>query len=124
MGKRQVKEKLCNSQFYYRKTKEAWREDFIEQYHKNKPTSAALYNKKRAAGSPSWVSVAGMFGITKWTDWLHFCDIVPYIAGDGSRYGTNRGMELRLTREFNIPGNPAFSAYLQERFGTHGQGDG
>ena len=114
MPRTQGKIKLCNSQFYYHQTREQWREDFIEQYHANKPTSAALYNKQRKANTPAWVSVAGMFGVTKWYDWLNFCEITPYIGKREPRRDATKSPPLRLTREVNIPGNPKLSKFYEE----------
>jgi len=106
--------KLCNSQFYYHKSKEEWRKDFIEQYHVNKPTSAMLYNSRRRKGSPAWVSVAGLFGITKWYDWLNYCDIEPYIGKRNPEQGKTKTIPIYLTREVNIRGNPKLSKYIEE----------
>ena len=114
MPRKSRKIKLCNSHFYYHKTKEEWRDNFIEQYHANKPTSAALYNQRRKERTPAWVSVAGMFEITKWYDWLNFCDIEPYIGKREPRRNATKSPPLRLTREVNIPGNPKLSQYIEE----------
>jgi hypothetical protein len=59
---------------------EFWKTDFIEQYHFIKPSSAEQYNKQRRGGTPSWPTVAGLFGITKWLEWLKFCEIAPKIS--------------------------------------------
>lgn len=115
MRERQVKEKRRCAHMYAGKTKEAWRADFIAQYHRHKPASAALYNSRRDKESPAWISVAKMFGIQKWRAWLCFCEIAPC---------TEEKISPRVTRAFQIPGKPAFSAYLQERLGTNREGKG
>jgi len=119
MTAKQGRKKLCNSQLYYHRSKEEWQDDFIEQYHKNKPSTAAMYNQTRKKGTPSWGAVAGLFEITKWLDWLSLCDIVPYIAKRQPRSGAAKSIPLIVTREFNVPGNQKWSDYLQEQFGTH-----
>jgi len=106
--------KLCNSQFYYHKTKEEWRDDFIEQYHINKPTTAAMYNQMRSKGTPAWVSVAGLFEITKWYDWLGYCNIEPYIGNRSPERGKTKTISIYLTREVNIPGDPELSKFIEE----------
>ena len=111
---KQGKPRLCNSQFYYHKTREQWRENFVEQYHTIHATSAAMYNQKRQTGTPAWVSVAGMFDITKWYDWLTFCHIVPYIAKRNPEHRRVKTVEITLTREVNIPGDPKFSRFLED----------
>jgi len=106
--------KLCNSHFYYHKTREQWRDDFIEQYHANKPTTAAMYNQMRRSRTPAWVSVAGLFEITKWYDWLNFCDIEPYIGKRAPERDKTKDPPIYLTREVNIPGNPKLSKLIEE----------
>jgi len=118
MTRKSRKIKLCNSQFYYHKTKEEWRDDFIQQYHGNKPTSAMLYNQSREEGTPSWFTMANMFGISKWYDWLNFCDIVPYIGKKAPARSRAKSAPLTLTREINIPGDPAFSRFLEQHLET------
>ena len=71
-------QKLCDSKIYFGQTREYWQAFFIKEYHKNKPVSAEAYNDARQGGSPSWATVAKMFKVTKWLDWLNFCDIIPY----------------------------------------------
>jgi len=73
-----------------------------------------MYNRERQPGTPAWVSVAGMFAITKWYDWLTFCDIVPYIAKRNPARGRVKTVDITLTREVNIPGDPKFSRFLEE----------
>jgi len=70
---------LCNSRIYYNKTRDAWKQLFISEYITNNPASAEDYNKKRPSNTPSWATVAKMFDVKKWLDWLEFCGIVPYI---------------------------------------------
>jgi len=72
-------EKLNNSKAYFTKTREHWQEFFITEYHAIKPGSAEEYNSNRPKGSPSWQTIAKMFEIVKWLDWLNFCQITPYI---------------------------------------------
>ena len=70
--------KLCDSKVYYTKPKEEWQEIFISDYIQNKPVSAEEFNKVRQPDTPSWATVAGMFGIGKWLDWLDFCGLERY----------------------------------------------
>lgn len=72
-------EKLNNSKIYFIKPREHWQELFVTEYHKIKPASAEEYNSNRPEGSPSWQTIAKMFEIIKWLDWLKFCEISPYI---------------------------------------------
>ena len=72
--------KLCDSKIYSNKSRDEWQDLFVSEYHKIKPGSAEEYNARRPPGSPSWATVARLFGITKWLNWLIHCDIVPYIA--------------------------------------------
>ena len=80
-------QKLCESKIFSSKSREEWQELFIAEYHKIKPGSAEEYNTHRQKGSPSWATVARLFDITKWLDWLLFCDIVPYVR----KRAANRG---------------------------------
>lgn len=50
-------------------------EDFITQYKAIKPRSAADYNKNRTKGSPQWVAIARMCGLSKWYDLLDYCGL-------------------------------------------------
>jgi len=72
--------KLCDSKTYSDKSREEWQASFITEYHNIKPGSAEEYNARRSSGLPSWATVARLFDITKWLDWLTYCDIVPYVA--------------------------------------------
>jgi hypothetical protein len=72
-------QKLCSSKIYFTKTREDWHELFIAEYHVIKPGSAEEYNSNRPEGSPSWQTIAKMFEIIKWLDWLNFCEITPYV---------------------------------------------
>jgi len=71
-------QKLCSSKIYFTETKEHWRDLFLADYHENKPCSAEEHNATRACGTPSWQTIAKMFGVMKWVDWLNYCDIIPY----------------------------------------------
>ncbi|MCL2772992.1 MAG: hypothetical protein FWD71_06550 [Oscillospiraceae bacterium] len=70
--------KLCDSKDYYNKTKEEWQKIFISEYRKYKPHSAEEYNELRSKGIPSWQTVARLFGIKKWMNWIEFCDLERY----------------------------------------------
>jgi len=106
--------KLCNSHFYYGKSKEVWQDDFIEQYHKNKPTTAAMYNRTRKKRTPSWGTVAKLFEIRKWYDWLNYCAVKPYIGKREPEHGKTKSIPIYLTREVNIPGDPKLSKFIEE----------
>ena len=71
-------QKLCSSKIYFNQTKEHWKGLFLSDYHNNKPCSAEEHNAKRTIGSPSWQTIAKMFGVSKWVDWLNYCEITPY----------------------------------------------
>ena len=70
--------KLCNSKIYHYKNKEEWKEIFIRQYISNNPNSEEQYNKTREPNTPAWETIAGMFGVSKWLDWLDFCELKSY----------------------------------------------
>ena len=72
-------QKLCTSRIYFTETKEYWRDLFLTDYHENKPGSAEEYNAMRTNGTPSWQTIAKMFGVMKWVDWLNYCEITPYV---------------------------------------------
>ena len=110
MRKQPTKEKLCTAHGYYEKTREDWRDDFIEQYHKYKPTSARLYGEMKEAGTPSWTTISKMFGIKRWRKWLEFCDITPYVHRPTVK-------PVLVGRSFTVPGNPKFEAYLNLYYG-------
>ena len=88
--------KLCNSKIYGSKSREEWQEIFISEYHKVKPGSAEEYNSRRSSGLPSWATIAKQFGITKWLDWLLFCEIVPYIRKNAPPRGRAHPKPLKV----------------------------
>ena len=67
--------KLCNSRIYFYRTKEEWKTLFICDYIRIKPRSAEEYNNLRDEYLPSWATVAKMFGISKWLDWIKLCGL-------------------------------------------------
>jgi hypothetical protein len=67
------------SQYYYNKTRDEWKEMFINEYHALKPTSSAEYDRSRKPNTPSWYTIAGMFGKKGWYEWLNLCDTAPYV---------------------------------------------
>lgn len=71
-------EKLNKSAIYYDRPREHWQIDFIKQYHNIKPYGAEQYNDARNINTPSWATVAKMFDITKWLNWLAYCEVIPY----------------------------------------------
>jgi hypothetical protein len=71
-------ERLCDSKDYYHKTKEQWQEIFISEYKKLKPHSAEEYNEHREKKTPTWATIAKMFNITKWIEWIDFCGVEIY----------------------------------------------
>ncbi|MCL2218103.1 MAG: hypothetical protein FWB91_13950 [Defluviitaleaceae bacterium] len=70
--------KLCSSKIYFAKTKEHWQNIFLNDYRNNSPSSAAEHDANRTKNTPTWQTIAKMFGITKWTDWLNFCKAAPH----------------------------------------------
>lgn len=93
--------KKCNSKVYFSKTKEYWKENFIIQYHRVKPTSAEGYNRKRSESTPSWGTVAKLYNIDKWLDWLRFCNIIPYINKKEPERYKAKTASLNITSEYN-----------------------
>ena len=73
-------ERLCGSRVYFNKSKEDWRDLFIADYTKKKPHSAEEYNSVREAQLPTWGTLAKMFYVDKWLDWLAFCGVEKYYA--------------------------------------------
>jgi len=78
LDKHYPNQKLCSSKIYFTETKEHWQDLFLSDYHTNKPCSAEEHNAKRTSGTPSWQTIAKMFGVMKWVDWLNYCEIIPY----------------------------------------------
>ena len=105
LGKYYPSNSLCSSKIYSNRTREQWKELFIEEYHSNKPTTAEEYNSTRKAGTPSWATVAKMFDITKWLDWLMFCDIVPYINKKEPNCGKTKISEITVTSSMTVTTN-------------------
>ena len=85
--------KLCNSKIFAHKSRDEWRDFFVNEYHKIKPNSAEEYNSHRPVGSPSWATIAKLFEITKWVDWLLFCGIKRY---------TRKPSQLKVTSVITV----------------------
>ena len=96
------REKRCDSEIYGAKTKEQWRDTFIAEYIKNRPATAQKYNSIRAKGTPSWATVAKMFGITKWLNWLDFCDVTRADNEDRHEREKKREVEITVSSEINL----------------------
>ncbi|MCL2577537.1 MAG: hypothetical protein FWE27_05750 [Defluviitaleaceae bacterium] len=94
--------KLCNSKIYFNETREFWQEFFIKEYHKIKPGSAEEYNSNRIKETPSWQTIAKMFEIIKWLDWLNFCKIIPYVKKHEPRSGSVQTKPLYTTSVMTI----------------------
>ncbi|NLK38762.1 MAG: hypothetical protein GX303_00750 [Clostridiales bacterium] len=89
---------LCDSNTYGFNTKEFWMENFICQYNKISSQTAAEYNKLRDKATPTWGTVARLFGITRWNEWLKLCNIEK-----PKREKTKRTkMEFSVKREFHF----------------------
>lgn len=97
--------KLCDSKIYSNKNREEWQAVFVEEYCKNKPTSGEEYNKNRAYGRPSWATVARLFNIVKWSEWLDFCAIPPHskvhqqVATKKTVFAVTRTLSIVKTNE-------------------------
>jgi len=89
LNKHYPSQQLSDSKIFGHKSKEDWQAFFIKNYHLIKASSAEEYNAARPKGSPSWGTIARLFGITKWLEWLKFCEIVPYVAKREPNYGTS-----------------------------------
>lgn len=70
--------RLCDTKKYYNKSKEAWLLIFKENYIAVKPRSGDMYNDKRDKATPSWRTVAKMFGIKNWTELLSLAGLDRY----------------------------------------------
>jgi hypothetical protein len=95
-------EKLCASKIYFSKTREQWQEFFISEYHRIKPGSAEEFNSKRPDGKPSWQTIAKMFGVIKWIDWLNFCGIIPYVNKNQAARGSVHVTPLSITSAMTV----------------------
>ena len=60
---------------YNDKSREDWQADFIENYKDLKPASQSEYNRLRPKSSPTWITVAKMFGLTRWLELLSMCNL-------------------------------------------------
>jgi len=60
---------------------------------KNKPTSEEEYNKTRKPKTPTWDTIAKMFKISKWNNWLNFCKLDIY---------QNRKPPIIISSEVNL----------------------
>ena len=89
--------KLCSSKVYFTETKEYWRDFFLADYHANKPCSAEEHNANRTNCTPSWQTIAKMFGVMKWVDWLNFCNIIPYVNKREYNRNTVNTSPLKVT---------------------------
>jgi len=96
--------KLCPSKIYFAETKEHWRDVFLADYHANRPCSAEAHNAKRTGGTPSWQTIAKMFGVTKWVDWLNFCEVVPYVHKQARNRNTVSTPPLKITSVLTFTG--------------------
>ena len=77
--------KKCNSNTYYYKSEEEWKEFFITHYNQLKPTSASEFDRMRKKGTPSWKAYCSIFGILKWNELLELCSLDKYIMSRGER---------------------------------------
>ena len=79
-------DKIYHSPYSY-KTKEEWKDFFISEYMKNKPNSEDTYNKTRKEKTPTWDTIAKMFGKNTWLTWIEFCGLSEYISDINKKKG-------------------------------------
>ena len=96
------KSNLCSSKIYRYKTKEEWKQIFLNEYFEKKPLSANEYNRIREVGTPSWATVAKMFGVTGWLKWLEFCEIAPCTMCRKQEKGNEKLVAISVTSEVHL----------------------
>ena len=69
----------CDCPRFAGRSREQWRDFFVEQFALLKEQTAENYNRHRPSGTPTWATVAGMYGCTKWSEWLRFCGLRPKV---------------------------------------------
>ena len=92
--------RLNNFSLYYTKEKEEWKEIFIESYNANKPRTADDYNKTKPKETPTWVTIAKMFGTESWLEWITICNLERYTK---HRYKLYHKVDFIITSHSDIP---------------------
>jgi hypothetical protein len=67
--------KKMNSLLYGHQTADFWLKNFIKTYNTYKPHSAIKYNEVKGIGTPTWKTIAKMYGLTKWNELLDLCEL-------------------------------------------------
>ena len=89
-------DKIYYSPYSY-KNKNEWKTFFISEFIQNKPTSEEEYNQTRKNQTPTWDTIARMFGIKKWNQWLSFCEL---------KTSENKKIKIIISNEINILKSP------------------
>lgn len=56
---------------YYKHSKAEWDDRFIAEFHRIRVRSQEDYNRRRNVELPTWVTMASMHGLTRWSDLLN-----------------------------------------------------
>jgi len=72
---------------------------FVAEYKRIQPRGACDFNKRRADGIPTWVTFAKMFEITRWLEWIDFCELERSSPFMRER---KRGRSLSVTGYVNL----------------------
>jgi hypothetical protein len=97
LNKYYPRKRLCSSTPYSHKTKEQWLEHFLIDYEKQKPRSAEEYNKHREEQTPTWATIARMYNISTWLEWIKFCDVKRYTL-----YTYSRNSNLTIIKNIDL----------------------
>ncbi|MCM1055137.1 MAG: hypothetical protein NC394_06410 [Bacteroides sp.] len=88
---------------------EEYREIFISQYNKHRPSSSSNYNKLKDSGTPCWSTIAYHCGLKSWSELLDYtkvervCKKIPL------------PIERKYTVTVNIPSYDKMSKLLEEQ---------
>jgi len=55
--------------------KDKYKQLFISEYERIKPRGACDFNKRRSDSVPTWGTIAKLFGIVRWLEWIDFCGL-------------------------------------------------
>lgn len=69
-----------------------WKELFIADFHRVKPTEQSAYNLNRARGLPTWATLGKMYGLHCWSALLAHCGLEPY----------KRAIKQRSSTEYSV----------------------
>jgi len=82
--------------------KEYWKDFFIGEYERQGRPVAEKYNRHRKNGTPSWATIAKLFDIGRWNDWLDFCGLEPKksLPPDKRQKPYERKMKVQIHSHF------------------------